>query len=333
MKLFKLSGICLLVFLWGSFAFYGCAPEETSIDENLAETTTALPPESAIDEDLEEANTDFPPESTIIGEVSETKPELEGKIRIARIDDFTFNPKGISAIRDDLFNEGHFSVFDVLVELDRSGEIALEYYFDQALNTHVIESINGIKDWWYVAYYDGGWPERNVFPMDHYPYKDHMNISIIEATQSELESYHRVFSEEIARKNAHGGKTIIPEVILRGPNMGDLVFEDVHVKAHNLREDMFREGTVTAIDAILTLGDEGFIDYELLWYESLGTAQIVKNYWVERINQDRASGRCGFVYEAGSRGFYGFRGNHIHIPSDARIIHSPEYLEYYWICI
>ncbi len=29
----------------------------------------------------------------------------------------------------------------------------------------------------------------------------------------------------------------------------------------------------------------------------------------------------------------GFRGNHIHLPSDTRIINSPEYVLYYWICI
>ncbi len=316
MKLFRLTGLCLFIILFGSYTLYGCGRIDTSTENNIEETTAAAPSES-----------------TIVGEVSETKPELEGKLRIAGIGDFTFDPAKLSAIRDDLFNEGYFSVFDILVGLDRSGEIAMEYYFDEELNTYVIDSINGTEGWGYVAYYDGGWPERNVFRMDHYPYKDKMAISIIEASQAELESYNKVFHEEMARKTANGDQTIIPEVILRGPNIGHLIFEDVHVKAHDLREDMLREGTVTAIDAIMALGDEGLIDYELLWYESMGTAEIVKNYWVERINDDQASGRCGFVYEAGSRDFYGFRGNHIHIPSDIRVINSPEYLEYYWICI
>ncbi|MFO7929361.1 MAG: hypothetical protein R6U35_06820 [Candidatus Humimicrobiaceae bacterium] len=316
MKIFNLLGMCLLIILLGSFAFYGCAREDTSFDESLGEIATP---------DQEK--------NIITGKISKTKPIIEGMIEIEGIGNFKFNPLEVSTIRDDLFNEGYFSIFDILVSLEQSGEIEMEYYFDEELNTYVIGSINGIEGWWYIAYYDGGWPERNVFRMDHYPYKDKMSITIIEASQRELESYYDVFREEIARKNLNGDEIIIPEVVLRGPNIGDLIFENFKVEAHNLRNDMLKEGTVTAIDAIMALGDEGLIDYELFWYESIGTAEIVKNYWVNRINNDAASGRCGFVYEEGSVDFSGFRGNHIHIPSDIRIINSPEYLEYYWICL
>ena len=41
----------------------------------------------------------------------------------------------------------------------------------------------------------------------------------------------------------------------------------------------------------------------------------------------------GFVYEAGSLYYVGFRGNHIHLPSDFRILNSPYYVEFFWICI
>ncbi len=316
MKIFNFTVIFLLIGLLMAFAFYGCAREDIPLDESLEE-----PPPADRQENI------------IIGDITETEPVREGMIRIAGIDDFRFNPSEISTIRDDFFNEGHFSIFDILVDLDRTGEIDMEYYFDEEMNTYVIGSINGIEDWWYMAYYDGGWAERNVFRMDHYPYKDKMVINIIGARPGEVESYYEVFREEVARKNSNQGEIIIPQVILRGPNIGDLIFEDVKVEAHNLRNDMLKEGTITAIDTILTLGQEGLIDYELFWYESIGTAEIVKNYFVNRINDDAAAGRCGFVYEAGSIDFHGFRGNHIHIPSDIRIINSPEYLEYYWICI
>jgi len=148
-----------------------------------------------------------------------------------------------------------------------------------------------------------------------------------------LASYYAVFEEETARIEANNGRIIIPEVIIRGPQTGDIIFKDVEVKPHNLRNDMLKDGTVTAIDAIMSLGDEGKISYELFWYESIGTAQIVKNYWVNGINKDKSYDRCGFVYEEGSLAYYRFTGNHIHIPSDIRIINSPEYLEYFWICI
>lgn len=103
--------------------------------------------------------------------------------------------------------------------------------------------------------------------------------------------------------------------------------------AHNLRTDMIKPGVITAIDVILSLGEAEKITYDLQWYESLGTADVVKSYWVNRINEDESFGRCGFVYEAGAREFSFFRGNHIHIPSDIRVINSPEYVKYFWICI
>jgi hypothetical protein len=272
-------------------------------------------------------------ESQISGEISNTEPVDEGHIMIANIGDFRFNPRDIKTVREDIFLKGQFSIFDILVHLDDSGQIKMDYHFDEDMNTHVIDSINDRNFWWHVAYYDGGWPERNVFRADHYPYKDRMYISIIEVEEREVDAYYEVFRDEIKRKNDNDGKIIVPEVIINGPKGGRLVFENIEVKPHDLRDDMFIAGTITAIDAILTLGDEARLRYELNWYESVGTAGIVKNYFVDGINDDISSGRCGFVYEEGSLTYNGFAGNHIHIPSDARVINSPEYIEYFWICI
>ncbi|MHA1971847.1 MAG: hypothetical protein ACTSW1_02570 [Candidatus Hodarchaeales archaeon] len=71
----------------------------------------------------------------------------------------------------------------------------------------------------------------------------------------------------------------------------------------------------------------------LQWYETIGSVGIVKNYWVERINNWFAYDTCGFVYETVDNDFRFFTGNHIHLPSDARIINSPEYVLYSWICL
>ena len=324
MKRIRHTSIFLFILIIGVFAIFGCSKTDISSDENIPIEQSGS--EESRKEQKEQSN-------TITGDVSQTKALLEGNIRIAGIGEYIFNPLDIRSIREDLFKDGYFSVFDILLHLDDVDAINMDYSFDDELNTFVIHTIDEIEGWWYVAYYDGGWPERNVFRMDHHPYKDKMHISIIEASSDELDAYYDVFRQEIARKNSAKGNIIIPEVILRGPSLGDLVFENVHIRAHDLRNDMFQEGTITAIDAILTLGEEGLINYELFWYESIGTAEIVKNYWVNGINADKSAGRCGFVYEEGSMAFYRFRGNHIHIPSDIRIINSPEYLEYFWICI
>jgi hypothetical protein len=111
-----------------------------------------------------------------------------------------------------------------------------------------------------------------------------------------------------------------------------LRFENVEVQPHNLRTDLFEEGVVTAVDVIMSLGDRGLLSHDLQWHESIGDARIVQNYYVERINEDRTEMRCGFVYEAGARSYRG-RGNHIHLRPDSRVIHAPEYLEFFWICV
>jgi hypothetical protein len=268
----------------------------------------------------------YSPASEILGFTSESK------VRIDAIGDFKFNPEEIQTIREDIFRPGHFSIFDILVYLDEKNSIDLEYHFDDSMNTHVIESINGKSNWWYEAYYDGGWPENNVFRMDHYPHKEKMTITLFQTSKSEINNYHRIFSEEIERLDQNNGNIIIPKVIIRGTRETQ-TFGNVEVTPHNLRNDVFQDGVITAMDVILTLDDNKEISAKLQWYESIGSAEVVKSYWVEEINNDKAFGRCGFVYEEGSYDYEGFRGNHIHIPSDSRILNSPQYVEYFWICI
>lgn len=105
------------------------------------------------------------------------------------------------------------------------------------------------------------------------------------------------------------------------------------VTPHNLRPDVFQRDVVTAIDVILSLGDQGKLNYTLQWYESIGSARVVKNYWVESINGDEAEGRCGFVHEEGRLQGLDFGGNHIHLPADVKVLNSPDYAWWFYICI
>jgi hypothetical protein len=273
---------------------------------------------------LNSTNTDNPPTTT-----SETLPKNQGIITIGS-NTYTFNPTQVETVRPDIFNPGYFSVFDVLVYLHKQGNINMQYHFDESLNTHIIDEIEGETDWWYQIYYSGGWPERNVFRPDHYPWKDQTTLTFHKETPSRLNKIYSVWEEEVTRKNSNQS-VIIPQVKIRSKSF-TLTFENVVVTAHNFRNDVFKEGTITAIDVILSLEEQGKISSELQYYESIGTAGLVKSYWVEAINQDKANGRCGYVYEAGSTQFRN-SGNHIHLPSDTRVLNSPEYVDYFWICI
>ena len=251
----------------------------------------------------------------------------QGSITITGIGTFGFDPTGVQTTRPDIFQPGHFSLFDVLVHLDAQGAINLDYHFDSNMNTHVIDAINGNPNWWFMAYYDGGWPEDNSFRMDHYPYKDPMFIQVQPADPCTIANIHSAFAEEVTRKQQNGGLIIIPEVIIRDCNYVTRTYNNVLVTAHDLRQDTFVPGTITAQDVIISMADQGLITYELQWYDSIGTAGFVRSYWVERIDDCQASGSCGFVYEEGTYGL----ANHIHIPSDWRVLNSPEYEKWFWI--
>lgn len=268
----------------------------------------------------------------IFGQVTDTTVMEAAMVNIEGVGNFSFYPSDVKTARPDIFKPGYFSLFDILVHLSNRGEIELDYYFDDSLNTHVIEKLNGYNYWWYSAYYDGGWTERSVFRMDHYPYKDKTTLNFVKVDEDYLKEVFGTYSDEVSRRNANGDKIIIPNVYIKGKTES-YHFENVEVTAHNMRSDMFQTGVITAIDTILSLGEAGLISYDLQWYESIGTAGVVKSYWVESINEDQSAGRCGFVYEAGNELFRFFKGNHNHIPSDTRVINSPAYLEYFWICI
>ncbi len=240
-----------------------------------------------------------------------------------------FDPGAVTTARPDLFQEGHFSVFDVLMHLGRQGLVEVEAHFDPELNTSVVDSIAGSGHWWYSAFYAGGWPEKNVFRMDHFPYKDRTSIVFYREKPEFLAGVYRSFRAEGERKRREG-TVRIPEVRIRGPNTR-LVFNDLEVRAHDLRRDVFRPGTVTAVDAILSLADAGRLSYDLQWYDAIGPAAVVKSYWVNRINGDRGGGRSGFVYEEGRSEFRLGRGNHIHLPADTRVLNAPDYVEWFWI--
>lgn len=284
-------------------------------------TPTSTPTPSSTPLPTIKPPTEIPKENTI--------PTNQGTVRIGN-NQYIFDSTQVKTLRPDIFNSGYFSVFDVLVQLQKQGDIDLQYHFDESMNTHIIDELDGETDWWYQIYYSGGWPERNVFRPDHYPWKDQTTLTFYKETPTRLSSIYKVWEEEVTRRNSNTQELIIPQVTIRSKSF-TLTFESVKVTPHNLRNDVFKENTITAIDVILSLGEQGKISYSLQYYESIGSASLVKSYWVEAINQDVASGRAGFVYESGSTQFRFSSGNHIHLPSDTRLLNSPEYVEYFWI--
>jgi len=261
--------------------------------------------------------------------VDTSQPAAPGSVDIQGVGRFTFDPDQVPTLRPEVFRPGHFSAFDALVHLNRQGRIQLAYHYSDTLATHVIDSLNGKSNWWYKAHYDGGGFEENAFRMDLYPFKERMEIRLEQVTQSKLEKIYASFMGEVARRASNSGQVVIPEVTITGKTF-KLSFKDVLVQAHDLRSDTFQPGVITAVDAILSLADQGKITCDLQWYDSIGTAGVVRSYWVQRINTDLSTGRCGFVYQTGGDKSFG-NTNRIHLPSDWRVLDSPVYMQWDWL--
>lgn len=224
-------------------------------------------------------------------------------------------------------------MFDILVHLADRGDIRMNYHFDEQVDTHVIDEINGQGGWWYDAYYSAGWRESNVFRMDMYPYKNETQLRVYKEREQQLANIYRTLREEVERLTRNEGQIILPKLTIRGPNVNH-DFQDIVVTPHNVRSDVLQPGVTTALDALLSLGEQGKLsEIELTWYGWIGPADPVDSYWVSQIDEDIAYGGCGFVYETGPRDFAGFAGTHIHLPSDVRVTVSPEYALWFWICL
>lgn len=238
----------------------------------------------------------------------------------------------INSIRSDIFQPGSFSLFDVLLYLNSTGEINITYHYDASMNTNVIDMLNGGDNWWYYAYYSGGGLEANVVRMDFYPWKPGTTLIMLQVEQSFIDDIFSTFQEEVSYLAANNGTVIVPVITINGRTFNQ-EFYNISVSAHNLRNDIFQNGVITAIDIIMSLGDLGNITYELNWYVSFRGAFYVHSYFVRKINADETIGRCGFLYEVGDNDFKYPGPNYIFLSSDERVIVSPEYLRFFWGCL
>jgi len=260
-------------------------------------------------------------------------PSLTGRVEVVGVGRFTFEPEDVRTLRPDVFVDGHFSLFDVLVHLNELGLIDLQYRFDDALATHVIESIDGQPHWWYVANYAAGWEENSVLRIDLYPWKDGTILKVQPVTESYLSRIHLTFEQEVQRLAVNDGRVMVPEVTIQDPT-GTRVFRDVLVTPHGVRPDILQDGVITALDILLSLGKQGQLStVGLTWYSAIDRADPIDQYFVERIDDAEAFARCGFVYETGPLEFSGFQGSHIHVATDVRVLVSPDYAYWFWLCL
>ncbi len=270
-----------------------------------------------------------------------TPTEL-GTLEIRGVGVFTYDPAVIKTLRPDVFAEGRFSAFDVLAVLAAAGKVDVEYAYNESQATYVVQSINGLTGWWYDVRLPGGVFERTALRMDTYPIKDGAEIYLYLEDPARLAAIESSFREEVALRAAHDGRTVVPTVTIKGPR-STATFRDVVVTSHNVRPDVFRPGATTALDVLLSLGEQGRISgLELAWHAALGDVSNVNHYMVEWISLPDVLGEkdslCGYMDEAATEGLRGFLTPHshattqVHLSSDLELLMSPGYVEWQWLC-
>lgn len=270
-------------------------------------------------------------------------PSSPGSVEIRGTGTLEFDPTQIRTLRSDIFQPGHFSVFDALVHLADRGAIELEYQFDESADTYVIKTLNGREGWWYDAHYAGGRFERTVVRMDHYPVKDGMKILLYLEDPDRLTAIHKSFREEVDRCSENAGRLVIPKVTIRSPQ-SSLTFDEVVVTAHNVRADVFQSDVTTVLDILLSLGEQGKLSaLKLSWRDRTEEKDPVDNYFVDHIAGEDFSpeiaGSCTFAHQVGSETLKGYltphihTTSHIHLAADVEVIVSPEYVEWLWVCL
>ncbi len=264
-------------------------------------------------------------------------PQAPVELEIRGVGRFVVNPEGLKTRRPDIFRPGFLSVFDLVAHLADLGLIDLIYHYDPTMMTHVIESLNGLRGWWYDAHYAGGRFERTAVRMDHYPVKDGMRIVLYLEDPKRLAAIHQSFREEVDRLAQNEGRVVIPEVVIWGPR-GTLAFREVPVRAHGVRAEMLQPGVITALDVLLSLGELGLLTkLGLVWHD-----QPLDCYKVELIAGEgfdlEAGEGCTILQEVGSAILAPFppakvhTDVHVHLSPDLQVLVAPEYVRWRLVC-
>ncbi len=284
-----------------------------------------------------------PDGSWILPPPSETQLTGQVFVEIRGVGSFSVDLESLelSSLRPDLFQPGFISVFDVIVHLARQGHIQLEYWDNVNLDTYMIESLNGRSGWWYdVQYLDETGrvvaAERPLTRMDHFPVRGGMRIRFYLGPPERLEAIYDSFYAEACQRTEKAATLLIPQVVIDGPR-GELVFENVEVRPHNARPDVFQAGVITALDVLLSLGEQGMIEELTLIWD--GNGYVLESIVAGGFSWGPAPS-CAFIHQAiATRTLIPFLEEHqhmgslVHLTADLDVLVSPEVVRWQWRCL
>jgi hypothetical protein len=110
-----------------------------------------------------------------------------------------------------------------------------------------------------------------------------------------------------------------------------------------VRPDLFQPGVITALDVLLSLGEQGKVaSLDLAWNAAVDGVANVNHYMVDWIEipgvLGERSSTCGYMDLAATEGARGYLTPHshattkIHLSSDVEVLVSPGFVEWQWVC-
>lgn len=275
-----------------------------------------------------------------------------------------FNPEtfDIQTVRPDVFNDGYFSMFDVILAAALSANIPIEYHFDESAMTHVIDKFNGQSGkYWYHFAFDSGSGRSNEIKFkrenrwDELLWRPGAWVQLVEG--EDLDGILAEYHEEIQREQQYGH--VIPAVNISvnatpyqsspqgsGRIRATRQYRNLVITSHGWRAPEypsiypkpFKPEVVTALDVLLTLQDIGELtSVEGAFYDCFNNNYINSYYVVEmgfpNEGVAHASGRQGFTYSAGNGTQNQLANNadrKVHVTSDILVLHAPDFCRWNW---
>jgi hypothetical protein len=267
----------------------------------------------------------------------------------------------ISSSRPDVFAEGYYSMFDVILAVAERNGIAIEYDFDATRKAHFISTINNVPgNYWYHFSYDTEANNqeignRRANRWDELLWRPGVWIQVVEGEN--LDEIKTEYLEEIERETVVGH--VIPDVTItiapsdymgNPPNSGRIMvsknFTDVLVTPHNLRSlgspspysKPFQPGVVTSLDIPLSLMDQGELTVAMSVFYTYLAGLYIESYFVVALGFPEegiahASGRQGFVYTTENGTLEDLPNDadrRFHVTCDIAVLHAPDFSRWRW---
>ncbi len=293
------------------------------------------------------------------------RPATQGSSVILRGNTYPFDPAAydIVTLRPDIFADGAYSLFDVLLSVARRKGHRISLHWDEDCQTHFIDSVDGIAgDFWYHFSYDAGngtsgeLRNKRQIRWDELLYQPGAWVQLVMGEAlAELKQEYR---EEIQRERQHGHMipqvriTVNPSNYQGNPPESHRItvsrnWRDVQVTSHGLRQhgrdslhrSPFQPGVVTAMDLLFSLQDQGLLDVVGTAYFTHLAGKVMESYRVRSLGFPdaglaHASGKQGFVYTTGNGTFTRLANDadgKQHVHADIHVIHAPDFAMWRWI--